>query len=443
MATITAHARMLMIAVLALSLLPGCSKKADTAAQRQKVAKLLSKEAPKPEHALDIQFGDAFTLIGYDASAASIEPNKPLKITWYYKVTKSPGEGWKQFTHLADGENRSRINLDGNGALRRDWPASSWEAGTYVSDPQTITLPDDWKSDKLVIYAGFWKENERLAVKGPNDGEKRARVLELPVGGVTVAEELPELAAPRASEKLKLDGKLDEPVWAEARSTSELVNTMNGGAAKPAVTVKSAWDDQNLYVAFDVADELLKTKFQNNDDHLWEEDCVEIMVDPDGDGKNYFELQVSPANKSFDTRYETRRHPRPFGHMDWNSGLVSGVSLRGKLNDADKDEGYTAEIAIPWTAFAGGEPKHEAPKPGDSWRVNFYVMDKREHEMKAVGWSPPRVGDFHVPRKFGKLTFGGPTTAAATEAAPKAEEKPAKAAKAPAEKKGATAKVEN
>jgi hypothetical protein len=437
-------ARILMIAVLALALLPGCSRKADTAAQRKKVASLLLKEAPRPQHALNIEFGDAITLVGYDAQADTVEPGKPFKVTWYYKVTKSPGDGWKQFTHLADGAGKSRINLDSNGPLRRDWEPSLWEAGSYVTDPQTITLPDDWKSDRLVIYAGFWKGGDRLAVKGPSDGEKRARLLELPVAG-GAPEALAELSSVHAASKIKLDGKLDEAVWAEATATSELVNTMNGSAAEPRVTVKSAYDAENLYVAFDVADDLLKTKFEKNDDHLWEEDCVEIMVDPDGDGKNYFELQVSPANKSFDTRYETRRHPRPFGHMDWNSGLVSGVQLRGKLNDADKDEGYTAEIAIPWTAFAAGEPKHEAPKAGDTWRVNFYVMDKRENGMRAVGWSPPRVGDFHVPRRFGKLTFAAPKEAVKAEAEPKAEEKPKAAkggAKAPAEKKGATAQAE-
>jgi hypothetical protein len=409
----------------------GCSKKKDVEGARQKAAALLSKEAPKPQHALDIGFGDAITLLGYDLSAEKAEPGKPVTVTWYYRVNKALDGDWLQFTHLADGDNKSRINLDRNGPLRQDLAPGLWEAGSYVKDPQTINLPDDWKSDKVVVYLGFWKDNERLAVKGPSDGKKRARALELEVSGVTAtAEPFPELTAARATGALKLDGKLDEPVWALAASTGPLVNTMNGGPAEPHVTVKSAWDDKHLYVAFDVADDYLKSTFDKNDDHLWEQDCVEIMLDPDGDGKNYFELQVSPANKAFDTRYDTRRVPKPFGHVDWNAGLVSGVVLKGKLNDEEKDGGYVAEIAIPWTAFAAGEPKHEAPKAGDTWRGNFYVMDAREKTVRANGWSPPRVGDFHVPRKFGKITFAAAVepTAVAEKPDAKAAEKPAKAA---------------
>ena len=34
---------------------------------------------------------------------------------------------------------------------------------------------------------------------------------------------------------------------------------------------------------------------------FWEQDAVEIMVDPDGDGNHYFELQVSPTGNIFET----------------------------------------------------------------------------------------------------------------------------------------------
>ena len=79
--------------------------------------------------------------------------------------------------------------------------------------------------------------------------------------------------------------------------------------------------------------------------------------------------------------------------------------MRGKLNDDEADQGYTAEIAIPWGALSVGDQKQAAPKPGETFRMNFYVMDARKEGMRAVGWSPPRVGDFHVPDRFGKLVF--------------------------------------
>ena len=31
-------------------------------------------------------------------------------------------------------------------------------SGTYVQDPQTILLPPDWSSPKMIVYLGFWKK---------------------------------------------------------------------------------------------------------------------------------------------------------------------------------------------------------------------------------------------------------------------------------------------
>ena len=378
--------------------------------QKQLIKTQVSKDPTKPSHKLDIKYGDYVKLIGYDIDSETFTPGRDVLVTWHFQVLKQPEEGTQVFAHLADGNEVSRKNLDGESKLRGFFPPPQWEAGTYVRDPQLITVPEDWNSDRATVYLGFWRDNpqlsddeKRLAVVGPNDGHRRGRAISLPVATAKV--EVPELATKRADGAIKLDGKLDEPSWSKASATASLVNTMNGEAAEPSVNVRTLWDDKHLYVAFDVADDYLKSTFTKDDDHLWEQDCIEIMVDPDGDGKNYFELQVSPANKRFDTSYDSRRVPQPFGHVDYDSKLSSGVAVRGKLNDDDDDQGYAVELAIPWAAFSVGDAKQAAPKPGDSFRANFYVMDARKEGMRAVGWSPPRVGDFHVPARFGKLAF--------------------------------------
>lgn len=395
-----------LFAVLAFTALGGCAEKTDrlTTAQRQKVMGWVSKSKTTPEKPLNIQFGDKVTLIGYDVSTDKAEPGKGFTVTWHWQVDKKLGEGWRLFTHLADGADVNRVNLDLNGLVRQSYQPAVWEEGRYIRDPQTLIVPPNWESDKLVFYLGFWKGSERLEIKdGPHDGNGRARALTIDVALAPMT--LPEVHAARADKPFKIDGKLDEPTWAKAIPTAAFVNTMNGKGAEPTATAKVAWDASNLYVGFDVYDTYLKSEFTKNDEHLWEQDCVEIMVEPDGDEKNYFEMQVSPANKRFDTRYDTRRDPKPFGHMDFDSALTSAVALRGTLNDATADQGYTVEIAIPWKAFASGEPKHQAPKAGDNWRINFFVMDARDRGTRAVGWSAPRVGDFHTLARFGKVAF--------------------------------------
>jgi hypothetical protein len=131
------------------------------------------------------------------------------------------------------------------------------------------------------------------------------------------------------------------------------------------------------------------------------------MIDPDGDELDYYEIQVSPRGVVFDTRFDARRVPKPFGHTDWDANVQVGVSTNGTLDDEERDAGYVVEIAIPWQAFSLERTPVEAPAIGDEWRANIYVLDLSEDGQQAAAWSPPGIGDFHVPRRFGILLFEG------------------------------------
>lgn len=217
--------------------------------------------------------------------------------------------------------------------------------------------------------------------------------------------EIPTATVVRASPPPTIDGKLDDAVWKRAAKTEKFVNTMNGKPAAIDVTAQLARDDDNLYVLFSVEDDYLRCTLSGHDAHLWEQDAVELMIDPDGDGKNYFELQLSPTELVFDTRFDSRRQPQPFGHVSWKSDLRGKVQAHGTPNDTDEDGGYFAEIAIPFAALKRGHPSGAAPKAGDTWRLALYVMDAQPKGQRAAGWSPPLKPDFHVPERFGKITF--------------------------------------
>ncbi len=216
---------------------------------------------------------------------------------------------------------------------------------------------------------------------------------------------IPEYFAQRAQRPPTIDGRLDDAAWRATERTEQFVDTMNGVVQEPASYARVAWDESNLYVAFEVEDDFLVSRLSGDDPHLWTEDTVEIMVDPDGDGQNYFELQLAPSEEIFDTRYDSRRVPQPFGHTEWNSAMRGATTVRGTLNDDEEDEGYIAEMAIPWSAFAAGPTPASVPEPRRNWRMAFYVLDARRDGQGGVGWSPPLVGDFHVPERFGRVVF--------------------------------------
>ncbi len=170
------------------------------------------------------------------------------------------------------------------------------------------------------------------------------------------------------------------------------------------------WDDTNLYVAFEVQDENLVDPSTQRDDHLWEHDAVEVMIDPDGDGQNYFEFQVSPKNTRFDTRYDRARQPSTPtpGHIDFNPATRSGVVLGspGTIgNPDDNDTGYTVEFAIPWADISTGLA-HNPPQVGDNVRLNLFVMDEaKQGGHRFAAWSAPRSGDFHALERFGRVSL--------------------------------------
>jgi hypothetical protein len=148
--------------------------------------------------------------------------------------------------------------------------------------------------------------------------------------------ELDALRLP-AGAVLAIDGRLDEPAWKAARSTGPFVD-VRSGAENPAIPTQGnarlLWDDQFLYVGFEVTDKKIHGGWPAGakDPHLWEKDTVEIMFDPDGDGdnKDYYEIQINPQNLVFDTQYDDYNSPNgngrgPFGHEEWSANLVSAV----------------------------------------------------------------------------------------------------------------------
>jgi hypothetical protein len=400
--------------VLVVGWVAGCTSDVEplTPAQRQAVSAYVSKVPPSPRHELDIDFDSKARLLGYDLDRDEWRPGETMRVTWYWHSVAPTGEGWTLFTHIDADDDSRTLNQDGNGTLRWLYGPERWRPGTYIRDAQDLHLPDDWTGSAARLYTGIWRDGKRLPVNGDGaDAQGRVLAVTVPTPaatGVGRHEELvPRLVVVRTKRSPRLDGSLADPVWSFANTTRTFVETREGGTAPVQASAKLLWDERYLYVGVDVQDGLLRASHTERDDHLWEQDCVELMIDPDGDGENYFEIEVSPRGVVFDSRYDARRVPQPFGHTDWDSRARVGVASRGSLDDNKADAGYTVEIAIPWQAFSLDGDRVAPPTIGAEWRANLYVMDLMADRQQAAAWSSLGTGDFHVPRRFGILAFEG------------------------------------
>jgi hypothetical protein len=395
---------------------------------------------PADAKKVDINFENKVHLVGYKIEPDHGGPGTPIKVTYYWRSEDPLEEGWQLFTHIQhEGKDRPE-NLDANGPLREPkgrfqvLGPDRWERGRVYADEQTFTMPPDAKGD-TTIYVGIYKGDARLRIiSGPNDGDNRAIVGKVKTGipmpktdgeGKRGATDIPVLQVNKlaAGEKIVVDGKADDKAWGGAASTGPFVDV---GTGKPNTsfpvngTAKLAWDDDAMYVLIEVRDPDVVGYFKDKDSQpadftatgqpmTWTKDTAEIMIDPDGDGdnRNYYEIQINPQNKVFKSQFDTYNAPKtepqgPFGHEDWDPKMKTAVVVKGTVDKSDdKDEGYVVEAAIPWAAFEKGA-KNRPPKPGDTWRMNFYAMKNNG----GTAWSPILgQGNFHRASRFGKVTW--------------------------------------
>lgn len=411
---------------------------------------------------LDVDFEGKAKLLGYKMTpAGNAGPGAEVKLTLYWQATENIGEGWNLFTHVLDAAGERVLNVDNVGPLR-EWvdnhqalSPSFWEKGKVYVDEQTFRLPDQITTPELTVVTGIWKGDARMKpIAGPHDKENRAIVAHIKTGVSNTPK--PTTQAPIKSLRvdklakgatITVDGKLNEEAWKTAAVAGPFVNVGDGSAVPDSAPVKGTakltWDDKNLYVAFEIQSKHIVGGFPKDakDPHLWEKDTVEMMVDPDGDGDNldYYEMQINPQNLVFDTRYEKYNEPKDdkkglFGVMDWSAKLKSAVVIDGELDKADKGKGYVVEAAIPWTSF--DKAKQTPPKPGDSWRMNFYGMKNNG----GVAWSPIlNQGNFHKASRFGRVIWAIPGEPLPATSGSAAASSSAPAASASAPKPGASA----
>jgi hypothetical protein len=411
---------------LCLLVLGGCVEQDDekpTAEDLAAAKQNILTTAPTPKYAVNADLDGKVIYLGLDVDHVPIEPGKDVTLTHYWKVVTPVGGQWKTFTHLnggGGGPGKSFVNAD-HAVVRGKYPVGAWKAGEIIRDQHSVRLPANWAHPSVEVYVGVWRgpaPGTRLSIRtGPHDADGRVLAATIPVNAKPAAPEpRKRYVARMVTKPPKLDGKLDDPAWASAPSTGPFVNTMTGGAVPQRTEAKLLWDKKFLYVGIENEDADVWTTLDKRDDKLWTQEADEIMIDADGNGRTYVELQVAPNGNLFDTylperrKYEDTVDPKmkPFA---WNSKTVAKVKVDGTLNKReDQDKGWTAELAIPLEDVKGMDAKSGVvlpPAPGHVWRINMFRMDVPAGKpQQASGWSPPMVGDFHALDRFGELVFG-------------------------------------
>ena len=184
------------------------------------------------------------------------------------------------------------------------------------------------------------------------------------------------------------------------------------GRAPFATRFRALWTASILYLRFDADDTSPWFTMSRRDAPIWEEEVVEIFVDPAGRGVDYFELEISPANVVCDLRVR-RPHPSLLSETGFDlDGLESAVRLHGEA--PGQAPGWIATAALPFAGLRSLPVPDDVripPAPGDTWRFNVFRIKRPNGPMRPTdgailaAWSPTGTPSFHVPEAFQALTF--------------------------------------
>jgi len=178
-----------------------------------------------------------------------------------------------------------------------------------------------------------------------------------------------------------IDGDLSEYIYANSA-------TFAPETGENTVTVRALWDDNALYIAYEVTDTQLNTEVPSGG--IWIDDSVEWFIDQYSNGGNSsnpdapymleddYQILVNILNNR--SVYQGLRNGNTTTISD--SGLQSAVLITGtNNNNADTDIGYAVEIEVPWTYIGSVAPVRDSVVG-----MGFAVNDNDAYFIDSVMW---------------------------------------------------------
>lgn len=187
--------------------------------------------------------------------------------------------------------------------------------------------------------------------------------------------QVPAARAVHTPDRIRIDGKLDEPAWQNAPPIGPLLQAqpLEDVAATEETVVRVLFDSSALYFGITCLDRnpsgIVATQL-TRDAELEVDDHVVVVLGPFFDHRNGFFFAVNPTGARVDGQISNNtEHPT----LDWDGIWNAGARIT--------PEGWVVEIVIPFKTLRF--------KPGQTtWGLNVQRQLKRRNEIDR--WAGPR-----------------------------------------------------
>ena len=190
------------------------------------------------------------------------------------------------------------------------------------------------------------------------------------------------LKVPATSVSHTIDGNLNESDWVVTTPISKVVQGTTGDTANWG----AMWDNNYLYVGVKVSDSSLSTANSFTADNFWQNDSVEVYIDPNADGGTTYDSTDKQLAQV------------------WNNSGLYGISTStpGVLHAwAAVAGGYSIEMAIPWTSLG------ITPASGMTTALDIGINDSVNNvRVGQLMWNGT-ANNYQDPSGFGRLSLSG------------------------------------
>ena len=261
----------------------------------------------------------------------------------------------------------------------------------------------------------------------------------------------PDYIAKKIISTINIDGNLLKAEWQHATWSKRFVDMVTSDAGMYNTQTALLWNDVYLYIAFKAEEPFVEAKLTERDSIIFLENDLEVFIE----GRDcYYELEVNAANTIYEVffiwkdayqkgvRFDTAQfdvHQQQaytfggdydrIGSSFWKGthlrgirwaftnfdmpGLQTAVQVDGTLNDnTDIDNGWSLEIAIPWTSLQLLDNERSIPpQTGDIWNMflgRFQKLITGGKELlphPAMALNSHGVYDTHLVEKWSRIQF--------------------------------------